>query len=575
MPCSENVVSEDIADFISSYHVAPLEFLNSAPTDCVDFINRQYAVIYTPLEPVLPISLSSYTYSAIPKLYSLLDSTSMEASGILTTARSPVLGNQGRGVLIGIIDTGIDYQNPLFLNSDGTSRIMGIWDQTIQTENSFAGSAFAPLYGTNYTKEQIDEALRSDDPLAVVPSTDTNGHGTFLASIAAGNQSERADFTGAAPLSSLAIVKLKPAKQYLRDFFLIREDAVAFQENDIMMGITYLISIAYDRSMPIIICLGLGTNQGSHSGQSPLGLYLNSISNYTGIAVVTAAGNETGFAHHFRGMVTAGEEALDVELRVGENERGFSMEFWAQDAELYNVGFVSPTGEVIARLPSDISGERRVTFLLEQTVITVFYRITDSISGSQLIFIKFEDPIPGIWHIVVYSSLYFQGIFNMWLPCRGFISDSTYFLRPDPDTTITDPGNTQFPITATAYDHTTGSLYIHASRGFTRTGIPKPDLAAPGVSVQGAGLPAAGQSYSPLPMTRMTGTSVAAAHMAGAAAVLMSWGIVESNEPYMTSSVIKSYLIRGASRNPALMYPNREFGYGTLDLYQAFLSIRN
>lgn len=590
MACKENVVSENYADFIASYAGAPQDFLDSAPTDCVDFVNRQFAVLYTPLEPLLPISLSTYTYSAIPKLYSLLDSTSMDTSGILTTARSPALGNQGQGVLIGFIDTGIDYENPLFRNPDGTTRIMGIWDQSIQSEGSFEGESFAPLYGTRYTRAQINEALDSDDPQTIVPSKDTNGHGTFLASIAAGGQSEERDFTGAAPRSSIAVVKLKPAKRYLRDFFLIKEDAYAYQENDIMLGITYLISVSAAYSMPLIICIGLGTNQGSHSGKSPLGLYLDAISNYSGIAVVVAAGNETGFAHHYRGMVTAGEETLDVELRVGENERGFSMEFWAQDAELYNVGFVSPTGEVVARLPSDISGESRVTFLLEQTVITVFYRVTDSITGSQLIFIKFEAPIPGIWHIVVYSSLYFQGNFHIWLPCRGFISDNTYFLRPDPDTTITDPGNTQFPITAAAYDHNNGSLYIHSSRGYTRTGVPKPDLAAPGVNVQGAGLPAAGtsaagssairssaagSSAADFPMTRMTGTSVAAAHVAGAAAVLMSWGNVEGNDPYMTSSVIKSYLVRGANRNPALIYPNREFGYGTLDLYQAFLSIRN
>lgn len=377
MPCTENVASEDFADFISRYYVSPEEFMRSAPTECVDFVNYQYAVLHVPLETVVPISLTAYTYAGIPKLYSLLDSTSMEASGILTTARQPALGNQGRGVMIGFVDTGIDYQNPLFQNPDGSTRIMGIWDQTHGEGDTSMNGTFRTLYGTQYTRDQIDEALRSDSPLSLVPSTDTIGHGTFLASVAAGNQVEQEDFTGAAPECAIAMVKLKPAKEYLREFFLIREDAMAYQENDIMMGISYLMFLADSLNMPLVICLGLGTNQGSHDGKSPLGIFLDYISNSPGIAVITAAGNETGFAHHYRGVVTSGEEILDVELRVGEDEGGFSLEFWAQDAELYNVGFVSPTGEVIQRLPGSISGEQRVTFLLEETEITVFYRITD------------------------------------------------------------------------------------------------------------------------------------------------------------------------------------------------------
>lgn len=568
MACTENVASEAYADFITRYYIPSRDFLNGYPTDCIDFVNEQFAVVYLPLEPLLPLTLSTYTYSGIPKLYSLLDSTSMEASGILTAARSPSLGNQGEGVIIGFVDTGIDYENPLFLNPDGTTRIEEIWDQTAGFGDGFEGTYFSPLYGTRYTRAQINEALSSDDPASVVPEADTIGHGTFLASIAAGNVSEDDDFTGAAPKAILAAVKLKPAKRYLRDFFLIREDAHAYQENDIMMGVSYLVNLARRLGRPLVICLGIGTNQGSHDGKAPLGLYLESISNTLGICVVTAAGNETGFGHHYLGNVTPGQEFQDVELRVGDGERGFCMELWAYDAEVYSVGLVSPTGEVVERLPVSPSGENRISFLLEQTEITVYYRIADIVTGSQLIFMRFLDPLPGIWHIRVYNTLYFQGVFHIWLPCRGFVSDSTYFLSPDPNTTLTDPGNAQFPITVTAYDHSRRSLYIHASRGYTRSGLIKPDLAAPGVDVQGAAVSGV------LPTTRMTGTSVAAAHTAGAAAVLMSWGILEQNEPFMTTSVVKTYLTRGAQRNPAIPYPNREFGYGTLDLYQAFLSVR-
>lgn len=532
--------------------------------ECIDFISRQFAVLHIPLSDLeQPINFSYYTYSAIPKLYSLLDAGSMEASGILPASRIPAFGNRGRGVLIGFVDTGIDYQNPLFRKNDGTTRILGIWDQTLGNGTADPINGFRALYGTQYSREEIDLALASPDPLALVPSLDENGHGTFLASVAAGGEDQ--DFTGAAPEAAIAMVRLKPAKQYLREFYLIREGADAYQEDDIMMGISYLLHLARQFSMPLVVCLGLGTNQGSHMGKSPLGFYLDDVSIYAGTAIVTAAGNETGYGHHYRAVTRPEDSLQTVELNVGDADRGFSMEFWAQDVDIYRVGFISPTGEVVNPLPS--SGEENVIrFLVEQTEITVFSSIVNAATGSQMIFIRFKDPMPGIWNITVSSALSITGAFHIWLPSRGFLSDSTYFLRPDPDTLITGPGNTQYALTVSAYDHTTGGIYIHSSRGFSRSGQIKPELAAPGVSITGAGLHSG--------FVKKSGTSAAAAHAAGAAAVMLHWGILEQNDPYMSTSAIKTYLIRGAKRNPALTYPNREFGYGTLDLYQAFLDLR-
>jgi len=593
MPCTENVASEEYADFIIPY-TSREELLAGAMTECVDFVNYHYAILYRPMSELAPISLSSFTYTAIPKLYSLLDTTSMEASGILPAARLPALSNKGSGVIIGFVDTGIDYQNPLFRKADGTTRILGLWDQTHGTGNDVPGSPFRPLYGTQYTHEDINQALRSENPLSVVPSQDEDGHGTFLASVAAGNADEDNDFTGAAPEASIAVVKLKPAKQYLRDFFLIREDAVAYQENDIMMGITYLFSLARQYSMPVVVCLGVGTNQGSHVGKSPLGNFLDEMSSYVGTAFIVAAGNETGYAHHYSAVTTAGDAAQTVELKVGENDRGFSMELWAQDVEVYRIGFLSPTGEAVRELPAGTGEENMLRFLLEETEITVYSNIVTGITGSQMIFIRFKNPMPGIWNIMVSSALDISGTFHMWLPVHGFVSDDTVFLRPDPDTTITEPGNAQYPLTVSAYDHATGGIYIHSSRGYSRTGQVKPELAAPGVNVFGAGVSgggrasgagvsgggtsaagagASGAAARPA-FTRRSGTSVAAAHAAGAAAILLHWGVLERNLFYMNTSVIKTYLTRGAKRNPAITYPNREFGYGTLDLYEAFLRLR-
>lgn len=567
MPCSYSVTSEDTVDFISTYSALPEQLSAMTGIECIDFVSRQFAVLHIPMDDLeSPMNFSYYTYSAIPKLYSLLDTDSMEASGILPASRIPAFGNQGQGVLIGFVDTGIDYQNPLFRKEDGSSRILGIWDQTLETGVLDPVNGFQALYGTQYSREEIDQALAAPDPLALVPSADENGHGTFLASVAAGGEDPDQDFTGAAPKASIAMVKLKPAKEYLRDFYLIREGADAYQENDIMMGVAYLLHLARRFSMPLVICLGLGTNQGSHVGKSPLGLYLDDINIYAGTAVITAAGNETGYGHHYRAVTRPEETLQTVELNVGEKDSGFSMEFWAQDVDIYRVGFISPTGEVVDPLPSSTEEENVIRFLVEQTEITVYSSIVNTATGSQMIFIRFKDPMPGIWNLTVSSALNVTGAFHIWLPSRGFISDTTYFLRPDPDTLVTGPGNSQYALTVSAYDHTTGGIYIHSSRGFSRSGQIKPELAAPGVNITGAGLRSG--------FVQRSGTSAAAAHAAGAAAILLHWGILERNDPFMNTSAIKTYLIRGAKRNPALTYPNREFGYGTLDLYQAFLRLR-
>ena len=573
MSCTNSVASEDFADFIAPYFTTPEKFIRSQGTDCIDFVNPALAVVYVPLSTVTPFTYTSYTYSAVPKLYSLLDVTSMDASGITAAGGLPALGNQGAGVIVGFVDTGINYMDPLFRNVDGSTRIIGIWDQTIQPssdENETAKpfSAFSALYGTQYTAEEINLALSSDDPASIVPTRDENGHGTFLASIAAGNRDERAEFSGAAPRASIAMVKLKPAKQYLREFYLIQDGAEAYQENDIMMGVSYLYFLARKYSMPLVVCIPLGTNMGSHMGMSRLGQYLNQVSLSNGSAVITAAGNETGARHHFRAVMDADTDEVTAELRVGEREAGFSMELWAEDVGVYTVGFISPTGEVAREISVPLRGENTVSFLLEQTRITVYTQIADVSAGSQFIFMRVENPMSGIWRILIRNSLDIRETFHLWLPVRGFISDETYFLRPDPDTIITDPGNAQYPITVTAYDHTNNSIYIHASRGYSRSGRIKPDLAAPGVNILGA-------SASGRRLTRMSGTSVSAAHLAGAAAILLNWGILDGNYPYLNTPVLKSIFVRGAQRNPALTYPNREFGYGTLDLYEAFLRLRN
>ena len=578
--CPFNPAAENIADLIYRFGSLQSERWNNTSSLCADYVSSDYIILHMPLTPDA-VSMRVHPYYMIPSLFSPLDYNAMEASGILSAFNSPALNNQGKGVLIGLVDTGIDYRSPLFQNPDGTTRIAGIWDQSVPIEEDVLPAGvpdYYPMggssYGTEYTREQLNEALASDDPLSLVPTQDTIGHGTFLAGLAAGSSIPQEDFTGAAPEAELAVVKLKPAKKYLRDFYLIPSDAPAFQENDIMMGIKYLRMMADRLKKPLVILLAMGSNSGSHIGTSPLSQVTQNYSGFFGIITVIAGGNETGAAHHFYASIPAGTEYEDVEIRVGkeEAERGFVLELWAADADTYTVGFISPSGERISRIPIIANNETSIPFLLDATTITVNYQLIEAESGSQLIFMRFQTPAAGIWTVRVYNTQRFKGTFHMWLPVQGMISEETVFLRPDPYSTITVPGNSRLPITVGAYDTSTGGIYIHSSRGFTPNQIVKPELAAPGVNILG---PSVGRKPgSDTPMTTRTGTSAAAAITAGAAANLLGWGIVEGNYPTMSEASVKSYLIRGAQRNPALTYPNREFGYGTLDLFQTFLRLR-
>ena len=572
IPCNVSPASEEIADFIVRYSPRAVDSLYElAQTRCVNLVSQEYAIVHAPLSGVLPLSFTQHTYSAIPKLYGLQDTTALEAAGILPVFSQPNLMSTGQGILIGMIDTGIDYTNPLFQNPDGTSRILRLWDQTIESENTpEAVAGFQPFYGTVYSQEDLNRALASEQPLELVPSTDTSGHGTFLAGVAAGRQIQSpTTFSGAAPDAALAVVRLKPAKQYLREFFAVPPDADAYQENDIMAAAAVLLGVAGQYQMPLVLCLGVGTSQGSHSGISPLAMQLQALSGTRGFACVTGAGNETGFRHHYFGNLSPDQEYEDVELRVADSTSGFSMELWADVSELYTVGFVSPSGEVIERIPMTVGQETTISFQLDATRILISYQITESSSGRFLAFLRFTGPAPGIWHIRVYPTLFVAGQFHIWLPMQGFLTEDTGFLRPDPDITITDPGNAPLLLTVSTYNHVTGSLYIHSSRGFTATGQIKPDFAAPGVEVQGPGIPPGTSRLS-----RQTGSSVATAVTAGAVACLFSWGFTQGNDTTLTSISVKSILIRGAERKEAFRYPNRQWGYGTLNLYQAFLLMR-
>lgn len=558
--CRQQIHSNDYYDFIVPYGVGPEQITVSG---CTQRISEDYDIFYFPREGLPSLSIADYSYTTIPKCYGLLDTTALEASGILRMQNQPVLSLKGDGVLIGFIDTGIDYTNKLFRYADGSSRIVRIWDQSITDGETPEGI----LYGSEYTKEVIDRALASENPYDIVPSRDVNGHGTFLAGVACGNEDAEADFIGAAPQAQIAVVKLKEAKQYLREFFFVPEGVPAYQENDIMMGVAYLDYLANVLNMPLVICIALGNSIGSHGKNGPLSGYLNFICTRRRRSIVVAGGNEANSRHHFQGRIAEDMSYEDVEVTVENDMSGFFLEMWANSPELYSVSVISPTGEQIRRVPVRENASETFRFVFEKTVVMIDYRIETREEANQLIYMRFIAPKRGLWVIRVYPENIINGSYNMWLPMAQLTDGKVYFLRSNPEITLTSPSNARQVITVGGYNAVNQSMFADSGRGYTISGEIKPDFAAPAVNIYGPGLRG---DY-----IRFTGTSAAAAVTTGAVAQIMQWALVELNSPRLSNAGIKNMLIRGTGKSNDRSYPNREWGYGTLDVYQAFERLRN
>lgn len=561
--CRNVAISNDYEDFIIEYQTN----LPSPPSGlvpvCYITLSSRFAVFHQPRDPEYELKfVNLYGYNMIPDLFGLLDTTSVEATGTLKVRRQPYLDVYGNGTIIGFVDTGIDYQNPLFQNADGTTRIISIWDQADQSGD------LPPdiYYGSEYTREDINRALQSDTPLSIVPSTDELGHGTFMAGIAAGGIDTRNDFTGIAPNSDIVMVKLKQAKPYLKSLYAIGQDKVAYSSNDIMMGIHYIWEVAKREKKPVVVCIGVGSNAGDHTGRDVLSSFLNLYGDLSGNCIVIAGGNEGNRGHHFRGELSNLDESIPMEIRVGRDEPGFTVELWGQLPNLFSINIVSPTGQVIPRRLAKLQSSEQINLTFEKTSLDIRYNTREERTGDELIFIRFQNPTEGIWTVNLFADTKGKQTIDAWLPMEQLISEDTYFIRADPDVTITQPGNTENAITVAAYNHLTGSIYISCSRGPTRNGRQEPIVTAPGVDV-----------YGPVGINQFgvrTGTSIAAANTAGLASLLFEWGIIQRNSPYMNTTSIKHLLVSGADRTEGLDYPNNIWGYGTINLYESFNSLR-
>lgn len=555
---------EILIDFEIPQGVSP--FQNDAVVLRVD---NDLNIVYLNRRDITREIQEGIIYRSIPKIYGLcperrentsglFDPGPLLKSGIIQVQEDP-LNLTGRGVVLGFLDTGIRYEEEVFRNPDGTTRILGIWDQTISSGTPPEGL----LYGSEYQREMIDEALTSENPRDIVPSTDENGHGTRMASVSAGSiLSEGLSFIGAAPEADIAVVKLREAKPYLKDLYLIPEGVNAYAESDLITAIRYLESFAIALERPLVICIGLATNLGDHTGQSVLSSYLNTIAARRSRTVVISGGSEGNSGHHFVGYAAEGlpETVTNVEMRIEAGVEGFVMELWGSVLSGNSITIRSPGGEMTRRINFRQSSALELSFVYDRTRIEVAHVLVEQGTGEELVFFRFQNPSPGIWTLIVSTTggkMVEQGNFHLWLPMSEFIDEGTVFLEPSPYVTLTEPSNTREVITTTYFQDSNNSFDGESGRGFTRTGERKPDLCTPGVAVSTVD-------------GSVTGGSMAAALLSGICAQFMQWAVVEENNRWVESRELKNYLIRGAVRSQGTNYPSRTLGMGLTNILRTF-----
>lgn len=513
-----------------------------------------YAIVTMPQEYINEFAdCAEVVYIEKPHRLFFSDRQALERSCVYYVWSEPYsLG--GEGVLAAVIDSGIDWKNTDFRNSDGSTRILKLWDQTVAPESSGYAPPEGYVVGTEYNRDVINLALSGDEAAlrSMNLSRDYSGHGTFVTGIAAGNgQGMAGSFRGVAFESELIIVKLGDSEQ--RQFP---------RTTRLMEAVNYCIMEAQKAGKPVVINMSFGNNQGSHDGTDLLSTYLNAASDVWKNVIVCGSGNEAGNGIHASGMLS-GRKAESVELAVGEYESGFNLQLWKNYSDEYGVELIAPSGERSGNLRT--YGADRVS--LDNTRVYVYYGQPTPYSRYQQLYFEFVPAggyvTPGVWRIVLTPVRIVDGRYDLWLQESATLNEDTRFFSPSEETTLTVPSAAGKVITVGAYNSRTDAYADFSGRGYTRTNDNiKPDIVAPGVNIVST---AVNGGY-----TVRSGTSMAVPFVSGSAALLMQWGIVKRNDPYLYGEKVKAYLIRTARHLPGEPVPSKRTGWGALCLRNVF-----
>lgn len=537
----------DIWEIIVRYTGNLAEMLSGYEDITVVELFAGYAILTLPQRYIQSLSsLPEITFIEQPKRLFFSINQARSASCINPVTRPP-WNLSGKGILIGVVDSGITVTHPDFLNEDGTTRILSLWDQTA---SGTPPTGYAS--GNEWSNEQINLALQNNERI----TTDPSGHGTAVAGIAAGNgRASDSRYTGVAPNAALVVVKL--GTPLLNSFP---------RTTQLMQGVNYCIQKALEFQMPLVLNLSFGNNYGSHDGTALLETYLNQVASIGKTTICIGSGNEASAGLHTSGtLVTGGSEEI-VMLSVGSYEPNLNLQLWKSYLDQFDIVLRSPSGTIVGPFQQILGTQR---FRLGQTNILLYYGEPTPYSQAQEIYLEFlpvNDYIDsGVWYLYLLpKNIATTGItYHMWLPGGGILNTNTRFLQPTPDITLTTPSTAAVPITVGAYNSLLNTYADFSGRGYTRTNQIKPDLVAPGVNITA---PAAPDGYG-----SFTGTSFATPIVSGSAALMMEWGIIQGNDPFLYGEKLKTYLLRGARPLAGeTVYPSPRLGYGKLCLEDSF-----
>lgn len=553
-----------------------------------------YAIVTLPERDLSVLAgLSEVEYIEKPKrLYFSVDQG--RQASCISAVQNGIDGLDGSGVLVAVIDSGVDYFHPDFRSADGTTRILAMWDQSAVTGEERKGSLLEQedteqpesrkqenmeqsgnpeqperasqssekvqfgripegfTQGLEYTKAEIDAALAAgsrQEGLILVPEEDVSGHGTEVLGIAAGNgQASGGRYRGVAPQAELIVVKLGTP-----------EPSGFPRTTELMQAIEYVVRKAEELRKPVAVNLSFGNVYGSHRGNTLLETYLDQMANRWKSVFVIGMGNEAATDGHVSGTLEQNGDAQIIEFTIGEQETSLGIQLWKNYADTYRITVLDPAGRAAGPFGEETGAAQ---YRLGATTLLTYFGEPAPYQVQQEIFLEFipvqEYLDSGIWRIILTPEKITDGLYNLWMSDGRARGRYTRFLRPSPEATLTIPAAASRAVAVGAYNSRTNAYAGFSGRGWPGEvyGV-RPDLVAPGVQITTT---APGGGYR-----SVTGTSFAAPFVTGSAALLMQWGIIRGNDPFLYGEKVRAYLRKGARPLPGFaVYPNEMVGYGAL-----------
>ena len=565
---------ENYISFVVAYDGNIKKEIDDINDASIFFIDDNFAILSIKLQNYMETirSIKSIIYIELNGIYTLGESP-VEDSKAPIFHINPSLNLRGSGVVVAIVDTGIDYLNNEFMREDETTRILRIWDQTIDSGKTPDGF----ISGSEYTEEDINKAIQAQkqgqNPYDIVPSKDDYGHGTKMAGIVGARGINR-EIVGVAPDCEFIIIKLQEASKEYIDFYYAKGDKAKYRNTDIIMALKYLYELSFTLNKPMIIYLPLGSNLGDHAGASILERYVDTkISGRNSLFVVTSTGNQGNTDTHTSGEIKSNGDSQIIELNCGKEQKGLVLQIYAQRPSKIKLGILSPSGERFENTNPRKTKHILINdapiwkFIYEGTTVQVTYDSPDEFTGDDKFVIKMEGITEGVWRFILTSNNIVDGKYYAWILQRELLAENTRFLNPSPYTTLTIPGTAKTIINTSYYNQNNGAIVSESGRGYTMKDYIQPIITAGGINAITT-KPGGGT-------ITMSGASVAGAILAGCCALIIQWAVVDGNDPQMYATKLQAYIIRGARKREGDTYPNRQWGYGILDMQEIFKSLTN